>query len=176
MHILTGGNDTLFNFLNFEDTYNFFYNFINTFQQNIPLIGTGNIDVVLNVLHLFIYDLFIKASDNTRQISKILNVVRNNKSLIVLSNGDTTMHTVITNTPKFKEGNTLASFLKLLIKCGINKNARNSETHSPLYLAIDCNRNIETIKVLPDSGCHIGQGQEYPFPTHMYIYNIGTLK
>ena len=123
MHILTGENDTLFNFLNFEDTYNFFYNLINTFQQNIPLIGAGNIDVVLNVLHLFIYDLFIKASDNTRQISKMLNVVRNNKRLMVKSNGDTIMHTVITDIPDFKEEITLASFLKLLIKCGINKNA-----------------------------------------------------
>ena len=142
---------------------------MNTFQQNIPLIGTGNIDVVLNVLHLLIYDLFIKASDNTRKISKILNVVRNNESLMVLSNGDTIMHTVITNTPKFKEGNTLASFLKLLIKCGINKNAQNSETHSPLYLAIGCNKNIETIEALLDSGYHIDQDQEYPFPTP-YVY------
>ena len=88
---------------------------------------------------------------------------------MVLSNGDTIMHTVITNIPKFKEGKKLASFLRFLIKCGINKNARNSETHSPLYLAIDCNRNIETIEALLDSGCHIDQCQEYPFPTP-YVY------
>ena len=95
---------------------------------------------------------------------------------MVLSNGDTIMHTAITNTPKFKEGNTLASFLKLLIKCGINKNVRNSEIHSPLYVAIDCNRNIETIEALLDSGCHIDQGRNIHFQPHMYIYNISTLK
>ena len=132
-------------------------NFINTFQQNIPLIG-DNIDVVLNYLHLLIYDLYIKASDNTIQISKLLNAVRNYKRLMVKSNGDTIMHTVITDTPDFKKGNTLASFLKLLIKCGINKNARNREKQPPLYLAVDCNRNIETIQTLLDSGCHIDEG------------------
>ena len=71
IHILSGENDTLFNFLNFEDTYNiFFYNFMNIFQQNIPLIDTGNPDVALTVIHSFICDLFVKASDNTRHISK----------------------------------------------------------------------------------------------------------
>ena len=78
---------------------------------------------------------------------------------MVKSNGYTIMYTVITVIPDFKEGNTLASFSKLLIKCGINKNAQNSEKHSSLYLAIDCNKNIETIQALLDSGCHIDQGQ-----------------
>ena len=55
---------------------------------------------------------------------------------MVKSNGDTIMHTVIIDVPGFKEGNTLASFLKLLTKCGININARHSEKHPPLYLAI----------------------------------------
>ena len=88
---------------------------------------------------------------------------------MILSNGDTIMHNIITNSSKFKEENTLGRFLNLLIRSGININARDSESHSPLFLAIDCNKSSETLDTLLNSGCHIDQSEEYPFPTP-YIY------
>ena len=113
--------------------------------------------------------LFIKASGNEEYTSKIAHLIRDNINLMILSNGDTIMHNIITNSSKFKEENTLGPFLNLLIKSGINKNDRDSESHSPLFLAIDCNKSSETLDTLLNSGCHIDQTEEYPFPTP-YIY------
>ena len=79
---------------------------------------------------------------------------------MILSNGGSIMHNIITNTSKFKEENTLGPFLDLLTKSGINENGRDSESHSPLFLGIDCNKSSETLDTLLNSGCHIDQSEE----------------
>ena len=86
-------------------------------------------------------------------------------NLMVMSNGNTIMHNIITNSSKFKEENTLGCFLNILVQSGIKRNGRDSESHSPLFLAIDCNKTSETIDTLLNLGCHIDQAEDYPFPS-----------
>ena len=63
--LLKDENNTIFNFIDLEEIYNFLNNFINIFQKNIPIINNSSSTVPIpDELHIFIYRLFIKASGN----------------------------------------------------------------------------------------------------------------
>ena len=117
---------------------------------------------------MFIYRLFIKASHDENRSLKIQNLIRNDMDLMVMSNGNTIMHNIITNSSKFKEENTLGRFLTILVESGIKRNGRDRESHSPLFLAIDCNKSSETLDTLLNLGCHIDQAENTHFHHHIH--------
>ena len=60
--ILKDENNTIFNFLDLEEIYNFLNKFINIFQKNVYIVNNNGSTVpILNELHIFVYRLFIKA-------------------------------------------------------------------------------------------------------------------
>ena len=149
IYILKDENNIIFNHLNFEEIYVLLNNFINIFRKNTHII-TKNADTtpILHELHMFIYRLFIKISNDQERSLKIHDLIRNNMDLMVMSNGNTIMHNIITNSFKFKGENTLGCFLTILVQSGIKRNGRDKESLSPLFLAIDCDKSSETLDTL----------------------------